>query len=80
MTAEVATAPTEPIEAGAHKHPVTGWHAIAWPKVHTEVRRLQVRIAKAAREGKWGKVKALQHTLTRSFSAKALAVKRVTER
>jgi RNA-directed DNA polymerase len=30
-------------------------------------------------QGKWGKVKALQHLLTRSFSGKALAVKRVTE-
>jgi RNA-directed DNA polymerase len=59
MTAEIATAPTESINAGAHEHPVTGWHAIAWPKVHTEVRRLQVRIAKATREGRWGKVKAL---------------------
>jgi len=30
-------------------------------------------------EGRWGKVKALQHLLTHSFSGKALAVKRVTE-
>jgi RNA-directed DNA polymerase len=30
-------------------------------------------------QGKWGKVRALQRILTRSFSAKALAVKRVTE-
>jgi RNA-directed DNA polymerase len=34
---------------------------------------------KAVQAGRWGKVKALQHLLTRSFSAKALAVKRVTE-
>src|SRR5258708_39529251 len=33
----------------------------------------------ATKEGKWGKVKALQHLLTHSFSGKALAVKRVTE-
>jgi RNA-directed DNA polymerase len=43
------------------------------------VRRLQARIVKATQEGKWGKVKALQHLLTHSFSGKALAVKRVTE-
>src|SRR5208282_3683721 len=34
---------------------------------------------KATREGRWGKVKALQRLLTHSFAAKALAVKRVTE-
>jgi RNA-directed DNA polymerase len=34
---------------------------------------------KATREGRWGKVKALQRLLTYSFSGKALAVKRVTE-
>ncbi|QSR33484.1 hypothetical protein CFI10_00465 [Marinobacterium iners] len=42
-------------------------------------RRLQVRIAKATQEGRWGKVKALQRLLTRSFYSKMLAVKRVTE-
>ncbi|MGL9725936.1 MAG: reverse transcriptase N-terminal domain-containing protein [Wolbachia sp.] len=41
--------------------------------------RLQRRIVKAVQERRWGKVKALQHLLTRSFSGKALAVKRVTE-
>jgi RNA-directed DNA polymerase len=41
--------------------------------------RLQRRIVKAIQQGRWGKVKALQHLLTRSFSGKALAVKRVTE-
>ena len=43
------------------------------------MRRLQTRIVKATREGKWGKVKALQRLLTHSFSGKALAVRRVTE-
>ena len=41
--------------------------------------RLQARIVKATQEGRWGKVKALQHLLTHSFSGKAIAVKRVTE-
>ena len=49
-------------------------------KKSTEMlRRLQARIVKATQEGKWRKVKALQHLLTHSFSGKALAVKRVTE-
>lgn len=55
------------------------WHAINWHQVNQRVRRLQVRIVKATQAGKWGKVKALQHLLTHSFSGKALAVRRVTE-
>jgi RNA-directed DNA polymerase len=38
-----------------------------------------VRIVKAQQEGRFGKVKALKWLLTHSFSAKVLAVKRVTE-
>jgi len=55
------------------------WHQIDWCRVERNVRGMQVRIAKAAREGNGRKVKALQRMLTRTFSAKALAVKRVTE-
>jgi RNA-directed DNA polymerase len=43
------------------------------------VRRLQARIVKATQEGRWGKVKALQRLLTHSYSAKVLAIRRVTE-
>jgi RNA-directed DNA polymerase len=38
-----------------------------------------MRIAKATQESDWRKVKALQRSLIRSFSARALAVRRVTE-
>ncbi|MBX9805813.1 MAG: group II intron reverse transcriptase/maturase [Alphaproteobacteria bacterium] len=55
------------------------WDTIAWHQAKANVRRLQIRIAKAYREGKPGKVKALQWLLTHSRSAKLLAVKRVTE-
>jgi RNA-directed DNA polymerase len=65
--------------AGAASHAILEWHAIDWRRVHQTVRRLQVRIVKAIPEGRWGKVQALQHLLTHSFSAKALAVRRVTE-
>jgi len=58
---------------------MTAWAQINWPKYERQVRRLQARIVKATREGRWGKVKALQRLLTCSFSGKALAVKRVTE-
>ena len=55
------------------------WEAILWPKVTANVFRLQMRIAKAVRIGRWGKAKALQRLLVNSFSAKVLAVKRVTQ-
>ena len=55
------------------------WDQIDWKRCERQVTRLQARIVKASREGRWGKVKALQRLLTCSFSGKALAVKRVTE-
>jgi len=65
--------------AGAISGEEMGWHDIDWKKVHRNVRRQQVRIVKAIQEDRWGKARSLQHLLTRSFSGKALAVKRVTE-
>lgn len=57
------------------------WKAINWQKVKAEVKRLQMRIAKAVREGKSAnKVKALQWILSHSYSAKLLAVRRVTDK
>lgn len=55
------------------------WHNINWNKVNQNVRRLQVRIVKALREGKPRLVRALQYILTRSLAGRALAVRRVTE-
>lgn len=55
------------------------WHEINWADCYKTVGRLQARIVKASREGKPGKIKALQWLLTHSFAAKALAVRRVTE-
>jgi RNA-directed DNA polymerase len=54
------------------------WTDIDWDKCQTAVDKLQARIVKAQKEGRHGRVKALQWTLTHSFYAKALAVKRVT--
>jgi RNA-directed DNA polymerase len=64
---------------GAASGQEVSWHNIDWAKAHRTVRRLQMRIAKAGREGRWGKVKALQWLLTHSFYGRAIAVKRVTE-
>jgi len=80
----------EPSEGGKHKTAVAtlagapcygaiDWPSIDWKRVNRNVRRLQARIVKAVKEGRWGKVKALQWLLTHSFSGKALAVRRVTE-
>ena len=57
----------------------TLWEQVNWTQCERNARRLQARIVKATREGRRGKVKALQRLLTCSFSGKALAVKRVTE-
>lgn len=54
------------------------WPQINWARCQRNTRRLQARIVQAINEGRWNKVKALQRLLTRSFSAKAIAVKRVT--
>ena len=56
----------------------TCWGAIDWQKALAYVKKLQVRIVKAQKEGHYSKVKSLQWLLTHSFYAKALAVKRVT--
>jgi RNA-directed DNA polymerase len=53
------------------------WDSISWNQVYHEVRRLQVRIAKAVREERWNKVYTLQHRLTRSYTARLWAVRRV---
>lgn len=68
---------TKVVAAPSHKE--VDWHNLNWASINRQVKRLQMRIAKAARESNWREVKAFQRLLTRSFSAKALAVKRVTE-
>ncbi|MCZ4721562.1 group II intron reverse transcriptase/maturase [Legionella pneumophila] len=74
MTVKMATSLT-----GAPSAYQPNWEAIDWQKAMAEVRRLQMRIAKAHREGRYGKVRALQWLLTHSFSAKTLAVRRVIQ-
>src|SRR6266436_1785727 len=64
---------------GAVSSEAVQWYAIDWQTIHRNVRRLQVRIAQATKESRWGKVRALQRLLTHSYSGKVLAVRRVTE-
>jgi RNA-directed DNA polymerase len=70
MIVPVTSAPTDSKMA---------WEQINWLQCQNRVIKLQGRIVKAIQEKRWGKVKALQHLLIRSFSAKSIAVKRVTE-
>lgn len=73
MNADITT-----MRACAPSDRIVNWNSIDWSRCHENVRKLQARIVKATKEGRWGKVKALQRLLTTSFSGKALAVKRVT--
>ncbi|MFM0504685.1 group II intron reverse transcriptase/maturase [Paraburkholderia caffeinilytica] len=63
----------------ALSHVPDNWHAVDWRRVERNVRGMQIRIAKATREGDWRRVKALQRMLTRTLSAKLYAVRRVTQ-
>ncbi len=65
--------------ADASLHIKLDWHSINWRQVEREVNRLQSRIVEAEKTGNHRKVRALQHILTSSYSAAALAVKKVTE-
>ena len=56
----------------------TSWKKIDFSRCERKVRKLQFRIAKAQKEGRYNKVKALQHLLVTSFEAKVLAVRKVT--
>jgi hypothetical protein len=64
--------------AGALIDDAKKWKAVDWATIRRQVRRLQVRIAKAVKENRWNRARALQYLLTRSLYAKLLAVKRVT--
>src|SRR5262249_11701655 len=55
---------------GAARDVATDWHSINWKAVYRNVRRLQARIVKAVREGRWNKVKALVYLLTPSYSGR----------
>ena len=83
----IAREPGEPLEMGKQKTANSAgaliddakkWKSIDWKHARRQVRRLQVRIAKAVEENRWNKVKVLQYLISRSFYAKLLAVKRVT--
>ena len=63
--------------SGAPSTYAQNWNQVNWREVSACVYRMQMRIAKSIREEKWGKAKALQHILSRSFYAKLWAVKTI---
>ncbi len=59
--------------------PMMEWQDIPWRKLERRVFKLQTRIFKASARGDVKAVRRLQKTLMRSWSAKCLAVRRVTQ-
>jgi RNA-directed DNA polymerase len=57
----------------------TNWHFIDWKRVLVFVGKAQMRIAQAEMEKDFRQVVRLQRSLIRSWQAKALAVRKVTE-
>jgi RNA-directed DNA polymerase len=55
------------------------WKDINWKKFHRHVYRLQKRIFKASQRGDVGTMRRLQKMLMKSYAAKCLAVRRVTQ-
>lgn len=55
------------------------WQALPWKEYQRNVYRFQKRIYQAARRGDWKRVHNLQRLLLRSWSARCLAVRRVSQ-
>src|SRR5437588_5651445 len=58
---------------------VQEWRDVPWPQVERDVHTLQRRIYRASQRGDRKKVHRLQRLLMSSWSAKCLAVRRVTQ-
>ncbi len=59
--------------------PMYAWQDIPWRKVERAVFKLQQRIYRASRRGDWKTVHKLQRLLAKSWYAKLLATRRVTQ-
>lgn len=57
---------------------LVGWNHIYWPSVYSKVRHMQCQIRVAYKGNDLNAVKQLQHNLTSSWAARALAVRIVT--
>jgi RNA-directed DNA polymerase len=54
------------------------WSSIDWTRIRRHVSRLQARIVKAVRAGKWHRVRCLQRLLANSFAAKLLTINHIS--
>jgi RNA-directed DNA polymerase len=59
--------------------PMYEWNTLPWRKIERNVFKLQKRIYQASRRGDVEKVRKLQKLLTKSWSARTLATRRVTQ-
>src|SRR5213592_466468 len=59
--------------------PMDRWETLPWPRLQRNVFKLQKRIYQAARRGDVRTVRKLQRLLMSSWSAKLLAVRKVTQ-
>lgn len=63
---------------GVQQH-TEGWETLPWKQFERNIFRLQKRIYKATLRGDFTQVRNLQRLLLRSYSARCLAVRRVTQ-
>ena len=75
----VSSSKTQTCENLTDKQLAKRWNELPQDKARLVVNRLQKRIAKAVKEGKYRLAKRLQYLLTHSFYAKVLAVNTVTK-
>jgi RNA-directed DNA polymerase len=61
-----------------HRH-TESWKTIPWTKCHQIVFRLHMRIYRAANRGDFKRVHSLQRLLLRSWSARCLATRQVSQ-
>lgn len=75
--------PKKPLSLGKNINGYDGntfkWKDIDWTKIETYILRLQMRIYNLSKNGEREKMWSCQRTLTRSFLAKLLSVRRVTQ-
>lgn len=69
--------PDQPHRPG--KKPIQQWQSIPWHSLERRVYKLQKRIYQAASRGDLKTVRQLQKTLLKSWSAKCIAVRKVTQ-
>ena len=69
----------EPERRQPGKRHTEGWSDTDWARVQRGAFRLQVRIYRAADRGDWTQVRNLQRLMLRSWNARLLAVRKVTQ-